>query len=310
MFDPTYFSALIDDRRRLAKLVSLIESDAPDDQDDAADVVRAVDHHLETQSRSGKIIAVTGMPGAGKSTFINSFGVFLADQGLKIAVLAIDPSSALTTGAIMGDKTRMQDLARHPNAFIRPSPSGAGYLGGLSATSEDVTLLLKAVGFDYIFLETIGVGQNESDGCLIADQVIMIVPPATGDDIQAIKRGNIELVDLILINKCDGETKALAHATASDYRSSIEADKKIILVSAYEKTGFDDVVLTMNNRPNRNRDIRRITEQRIEKTVFNELKKMPVIEDMFEQALNNPGSSRGKTSFFISELKKLLTKAL
>ncbi|MBX3457359.1 MAG: ATP/GTP-binding protein [Candidatus Paracaedibacteraceae bacterium] len=308
MSDILDFSKLALHRRDLAKTISVLESDAAADKAIADDIVRQAFDHVQNHY-SGRVIAVTGMPGAGKSTFIDVFGLHLAQQGHKVAVLAVDPSSQLTFGAIMGDKTRMLDLGRHPNAYIRPSPSGAGYLGGVSAKTEDVVLLLKAVGFDYIFIETIGVGQNESDVSLFADQVIMLVPPATGDEIQALKRGNIEFIDLILINKHDGDTRASAEAAASSYRSSLGANAKIILISSLEKTGLDAVALSLQAMPCRLKNERSLMRYRLERSLLSELLDVPEVCAIYDESLGVNVPTRDKMRIFMNNLKKLLTKA-
>lgn len=308
MSDILDFSKLALHRRDLAKTISVLESDAEADKTIADDIVRQAFDHVQN-NHSGRVIAVTGMPGAGKSTFIDVFGLHLAQQGHKIAVLAVDPSSQLTSGAIMGDKTRMLDLDRHPNAYIRPSPSGAGYLGGVSAKTEDVVLLLKAVGFDYIFIETIGVGQNESDVSLFADQVIMLVPPATGDDIQAVKRGNIEFIDLILINKHDGDMRASAEATASAYRSSLGANAKIILISSLERSGLDAVASVLQTMPCRSKNDRALMRYRLERSVLSELLDVPEVCAIYDESLGLSAPTRDKMRIFMNNLKKLLTKA-
>jgi len=303
------FSQLITKRRDLAKMISRVESDSEQDQDVAEDLVVAAFKKCQHTSLSiGRVIAVTGAPGAGKSTLINAYGMFLADQGFKVAVLAVDPSSLISSGAIMGDKTRMLDLARHPNAFIRPIPSGAGHLGGMSSKTEDIIIILKAAGYDYIFLETIGVGQNEVDGCLVADHVIMVVPPASGDDIQAVKRGNLEFSDLIIVNKFDGETQVLAQSTASDYQSSLGHAKKVVLVSSQNRIGFDVVHAILGNLPRSIADQRQLLKHRVEKMVLSEIMKIPEVSQMYDLVLQKEGPTRSKATLFINNLKKLLTK--
>lgn len=308
MSDILDFSKLALHRRDLAKTISVLESDAAADRAIADDIVRQAFNYVQNH-HSGRVVAVTGMPGAGKSTFIDVFGLHLAQQGHKIAVLAVDPSSQLTSGAVMGDKTRMLDLDRHPNAYIRPSPSGAGYLGGISAKTEDVVLLLKAVGFDYIFIETIGVGQNESDVSLFSDQVIMLVPPATGDDIQAVKRGNIEFIDLILINKHDGDTRASAEAAASAYRSSLGANAKIILISSLERSGLDAVASVLQTMPSRIKNEQSLMRYRLERSLLSELLDVPEVCAIYDESLGLSAPTRDKMRIFMNNLKKLLTKA-
>lgn len=302
------FSELALRRRDLAKTISMLESDSIDDRDAADAIVLQAFEYAKANS-SGRVIAVTGMPGAGKSTFIDAFGSYLAQQGHKIAVLAVDPSSQVTSGAIMGDKTRMLDLDRHPNVYIRPSPSGAGYLGGVSSKTEDVVLLLKAIGFDYIFIETIGVGQNESDVSLFSDHVIMVVPPATGDDIQAVKRGNIEFIDLILINKHDGDTRAQAEAAASAYRSSLGTSIKVMLVSSQEKTGLEAVETSMQTLSSRVRNEEALLRHRLDRSMLLEILDVPEVQAIYTETVGLKAPTRDKMRIFLNKLKKLLTKA-
>lgn len=303
------FKNLANNRRELAKTISLIESDSESDRILADEIVREAFCSIEVNKIKAEIIAITGMPGAGKSTFINAYGLFLAQQGFKIAVLAIDPSSQQTFGAIMGDKTRMLNLDRHPNAYIRPSPSGAGHLGGISSKTEDVVLVLKAAGFDYIFIETIGVGQNETDASLIAEKIVMLIPPATGDEVQAVKRGNIEFVDLILVNKWDGETRFSAEATASAYRSSLSGSVKILMISSLENVGMDAVDLAIKNKPNQNRNKDNAFMYRLDKSVLSELLSMPEVRQLYDQVVSLNEPTRHKIRIFMNNLKKLLTKA-
>ena len=302
------FSELATNRRELAKAISTVESESEADKVIADTIVQQAYERVKRNS-SGRVIAITGMPGAGKSTFIDAFGSYLAQQGYKIAVLAVDPSSQVTSGAIMGDKTRMLDLDRHPNAYIRPSPSGAGYLGGVSSKTEDVVLLLKAVGFDYIFIETIGVGQNESDVSLFSDHVIMVAPPATGDDIQAVKRGNIEFIDLILINKHDGDTRAQAEASASAYRSSLGTSVKIMLVSSQEKTGLEAVETSMQTLPSRVRNEEALLRHRLDRSLLSEMLDVPEVRVIYDETVGLRAPTRDKMRIFLNKLKKLLTKA-
>lgn len=302
------FFSLISNRRDLAKTISMLESDSIVDRDAADAIIREAFEHVKVNS-SGRVIAITGMPGAGKSTFVDAFGLYLAQQGHKIAVLAVDPSSQVTSGAIMGDKTRMLDLDRHPNVYIRPSPSGAGYLGGVASKTEDVVLLLKAVGFDYIFIETIGVGQNESDVSLFSDHVIMVVPPATGDDIQAVKRGNIEFIDLILINKHDGDTRAQAEVAAGAYRSSLGTSVKIMLVSSLEKVGLEAVDVSLQALSSRVRNEGALLQYRLGRSLLSELLDVPEVKAIYAETVGLRAPTRDKMRIFLNKLKKLLTKA-
>lgn len=299
----------ITNRRDLAKTISLVESDRPEDQELSNVILQEIYESLNHDNRiHTKVIAITGTPGAGKSTFIDAFGTTLADQNFKIAVLAIDPSSNISAGSILGDKTRMISLAAHPNAFIRPSPSKPGTLGGLAPETEDVISILRAAKFDYIFIETIGVGQNESDVMLLADQVIMIISPATGDELQGIKKGNLEYIDHLVINKFDGSTKDLALATADEYRSAFKGlQKRIFLTSAIEKTGFTPIIEALNSPAIISFPNELLLQRRIEKRLFKELSSLPSVAKILEDANQLSQPTRTKTIFFIERLKKLLT---
>ena len=201
------------DRRALARAITLIESTRADHRTQAIALLEA----LANDAGGAKRIAVSGTPGVGKSTFIEIFGRHIIAAGHRLAVLAIDPSSSVSGGSILGDKTRMQDLARDPKAFIRPSPSG-GTLGGVAARTREVMLLCEAGGFDVLIVETVGVGQSETMAAQMTDMFILLLAPAGGDELQGIKRGIIELADLILINKADGILADVAWKAAGEYR--------------------------------------------------------------------------------------------
>jgi LAO/AO transport system kinase len=166
-------------------------------------------------------VGISGVPGAGKSTFIESFGSMLTGQGKKVAVLAVDPSSALTGGSILGDKTRMQRLSVDPNAFIRPSPS-AGSLGGVARRTREASLLCEAAGFDVILIETVGVGQSETQVAAMVDFFMVLMIPGAGDELQGIKKGILEIADLIAVNKADGDGLQPARRAARQYQAALE----------------------------------------------------------------------------------------
>ena len=192
--------------RPLAKAITLIESQRADHRARARQLLEALLPHTGGAMRIG----ISGVPGVGKSTFIEAFGLYLIERGLRVAVLAVDPSSSLTGGSILGDKTRMELLSRHPAAFIRPTPS-AGSLGGVAEKTREVMLACEAAGFDVIVVETVGVGQSETAVAGMTDIFCLLQLPNAGDDLQAIKKGVVELADLIAINKADiNPTAALA----------------------------------------------------------------------------------------------------
>ncbi len=196
--------------RAIAKAITLIESSRREDRAPADALLEALLPHTGGSFRIG----VTGAPGAGKSTFIEALGLHLIARGHRVAVLAVDPTSAISGGSILGDKTRMERLAREPNAFIRPSPSG-GTLGGVAHRTREALALCEAAGYDVVIVETVGVGQSETAVAGMTDFFVLIALPNAGDDLQAIKRGIIELTDLALVNKADidarsGRARALA----------------------------------------------------------------------------------------------------
>lgn len=211
------------------------------------------ENHSFTNRNQSKKIGITGAPGVGKSTFIESFGLELCNAGYKLAVLAIDPSSVVTKGSILGDKTRMNELSNHPNSFIRPSPT-SGNLGGVNAKTREAILLCEAAGFDYIIIETVGVGQSEIEVRKLVDFFMLLVLPAGGDDLQGIKKGIVEMSDLILINKADGQNLNQAKITKSEYQSILNMvkptnsnwDRKIDICSALEKKNLDVVINLIN----------------------------------------------------------------
>jgi LAO/AO transport system kinase len=232
------------DRRALARAITLVESLRPDHRDEAESVIEA----LLPETGKAVRIGISGPPGAGKSTFIERFGLAGIGLGRRIAVLAVDPASKRGGGAILGDKTRMAELARAPEAFIRPSSAGDSR-GGIARRTREAILLCEAAGFDAILVETIGVGQAETAVAEIVDMFVLILPPAGGDELQGIKRGIVELADLVLVNKADGELAAAAHRTVADYASAMglirasypEWQVPVRAVSALEGTGILEV---------------------------------------------------------------------
>lgn len=205
------------DRRTLAKAITLIESSRLDDNAEAQDLLKAILPHTGKSMRLG----VTGVPGVGKSTFIESFGLNLISKGHKLAVLAIDPSSPVSGGSILGDKTRMEKLSQENNAFIRPSPS-SGFLGGVAQKTRESILLCEAAGFDYIIIETVGVGQSEYEVAAMVDFFMVLMLPNAGDELQGIKKGILELADALIINKADGDAINQAIQSLAQYQSVID----------------------------------------------------------------------------------------
>ncbi len=207
---------LAGDRRALAQAITLIESTRTDHRAAAEALLARL---LPATGRSIRI-GISGPPGVGKSTFIERFGCHVIDQGHRIAVLAIDPSSKLSGGAILGDKTRMADLARAEAAFIRPSPAG-GTLGGVARRTREALLACEAAGYDVTVVETVGVGQSETAVADMTDLFVLLLQPGGGDALQGIKRGIMELADLLLVNKADGDLADAAGRSAAEYRNAL-----------------------------------------------------------------------------------------
>jgi LAO/AO transport system kinase len=232
------------DRRALARAITLVESTRADHRGEAEALLAEVLPHSGNAVRVG----ISGAPGAGKSTFIEVFGVHIVDTGNRVAVLAVDPSSARTGGSILGDKTRMEQLVRSPQAFVRPSPT-AGALGGVARRTREAMLLCEAAGFDVILVETVGVGQSEVDVAAMVDLFLVLVSPGGGDELQGLKRGIMELADLVVVNKADGELLTTARATASDYAAALHLIRprtrswapRVLTCSALTGTGVGDV---------------------------------------------------------------------
>lgn len=231
------------DRRALARAITLVESARADHRQAAARLLE----RLGQLGREALRIGLSGTPGVGKSTFIEAFGTMLTARGLRVAVLAVDPSSARSGGSILGDKTRMERLARDPCAFIRPSPSQA-HLGGVARRTREAVRLCEAAGFDVVLIETVGVGQSETLVAEMSDIFVLLLAPAGGDELQGVKRGIMEIADLILVNKADGDLKPAAIRTCADYAGALrllrkraqdpEGFPKAMTVSAMEEAGL------------------------------------------------------------------------
>jgi LAO/AO transport system kinase len=204
------------DRRALARAITLVESSRPDHRAQALDL----GDRLRATGRQALRIGLSGTPGVGKSTFIEAFGRHLTAQGQRVAVLAVDPTSARSGGSILGDKTRMPLLSRDPRAFIRPSPSQSA-LGGIARRTREVVAVCEGAGFDVVLVETVGVGQSETLVAGVTDVFLLLIAPAGGDELQGVKRGIMEIADIVLVNKADGALLPAAERTRADYQGAL-----------------------------------------------------------------------------------------
>ncbi|SMX29406.1 putative GTPase/MT1543 [Pelagimonas phthalicica] len=263
---------LAGERRALARAITLVESGRADHRAQSLELLEKLRGH----ERAAMRIGLSGTPGVGKSTFIEAFGMMLTGLGLRVAVLAVDPSSARSGGSILGDKTRMERLSRDRNAFIRPSPSQS-QLGGVARRTREAIDLCEASGFDVILIETVGVGQSETMVAEMSDLFLLLLAPAGGDELQGVKRGIMEMADILLINKADGDLKATATRTCADYAGALrllrkrpqdpEGYPKALTVSAVEENGLDtawEAMCELNDwrRANGHFDARRAAQAR------------------------------------------------
>lgn len=232
------------DRRAMGRAITLIESRRPDHQGQALTLLDM----LLPDTGNAVRVGISGAPGVGKSTFIEAVGVELTGAGHRVAVLAVDPSSSRSGGSILGDKTRMDSLSRDPAAFIRPSPSG-GNLGGVARRTREAMLVCEAAGFDVVIVETVGVGQSETAVADMVDTFLLLIAPGGGDELQGIKRGIVEIADLVVVNKADGELAGQAKVVAAEYTGALHLLRpatsswtlEVHMCSALEKTGIGDV---------------------------------------------------------------------
>ena len=237
------------ERAAIAKAITLVESSRDEDIQQSHELISQL---IKSPGHAIRI-GFSGPPGVGKSTFIESFGTFLVNKNFKLGVLAIDPSSNFTGGSILGDKTRMSEISKNDNTFIRSTPS-RGSLGGIAVGTREAAIILDAAGYDYIFIETVGVGQSEITAANLVDIFTLIVGPGSGDELQGIKKGITEYADLFIVNKNDGDLAAQASKTASDYKSALSfynkesntLDTQVVLVSSVENKGMDLVLDAYN----------------------------------------------------------------
>ena len=232
------------DRTWLGRAVTLVESTKSDDRASATELLQRLLPHTGGARRVG----ITGVPGVGKSTFIDALGTYLTSQDHRVAVLAVDPSSSVSGGSILGDKTRMPNLAIDDAAYIRPSPS-SGSLGGVTRTTRETMTVVEAAGFDVVLVETVGVGQSETAVADMVDFFLVMMLPGAGDELQGIKKGVLELADALVVNKADGGNEIAAQRAVRDYRAALAMTAPanpnwvppVLAVSAIEDTGLDQV---------------------------------------------------------------------
>lgn len=256
---------LAGERAALARGITLVESRRPDHRDQALALLQELLPHGGKAIRIG----ITGVPGVGKSTMIDALGSHLTGQGHQVAVLAVDPSSTRTGGSILGDKTRMARLAVDPHAFIRPSPS-SGTLGGVAAKTRETMLLCEAAGFDVILVETVGVGQSETAVAELTDLFLVLMLPNAGDELQGIKKGIIELADIVAVNKADGAGAIAARAAAAQYQAALHIlasaspvwQTPVVTLSGLTGAGLDALWAKIEDHRSRHEARGLITEKR------------------------------------------------
>jgi LAO/AO transport system kinase len=236
------------DRTILARAITLVESSREEDHKVALQLLKT----LLPETGKSKRIGISGTPGVGKSTFIEAFGKMLTSQGKSVAVLAVDPTSQVSGGSILGDKTRMNELALDPRAFIRPSPSGET-LGGVARRTRESLLLCEAFGFDYVLIETVGVGQSETTVAQMVDLFVMLLQPGAGDDLQGIKRGILELVDIVVVTKDDGDQQKVIQKAKHDYHQALQILRHegwippVLSCSSLTKSGLPQIQEVIEN---------------------------------------------------------------
>ena len=310
------------DRAAIAKAITLVESSREQDQKKSRELISKLVMNPGHSVRVG----FSGSPGVGKSTFIESFGSFLVKKGYRLGILAVDPSSQITGGSILGDKTRMHEISKNENTFIRSTPS-KGALGGVSFGTREAAIILDSAGYDFIFIETVGVGQSEIMAANLVDIFSLIVGPGSGDELQGIKKGITEYADIFIVNKNDGDLSLQASKTASDYKSALSyyssnkdsLDKEVLLVSSLEQTGMEDVTQAILNIIEHNKNstvfderrykqlsywIKEELRNRIHYKVESEIKKDSEFESMTKKILNGEDTMHNIIDQFLEKVIK------
>lgn len=307
------------DRRTLAKAITLVESVNDVDRTSAQSLLQKALPHAGKSIRVG----ITGVPGVGKSTFIESFGQFLVSKGHKVAVLAVDPSSPISGGSIMGDKTRMEKLASLDNAFIRPSPS-SGALGGVALKTRETMHLCEAAGFDWILVETVGVGQSEYEVASMVDFFMVLMLPNAGDELQGIKKGILELADSIVVNKAEDENSTQALRAVTQYHSALHLlnhhgfwTPEVHKISAIKHQGIDEVYDMLNRYISESKNINffeqkrhqqskewmnKLTQELLEIKLFSSDNSKKLKKDLEEKVLNGEITAYQAAEKFIAKI--------
>lgn len=295
---------LANDLTIFSRAITLVESNRPDHIKKTQEILKELLPHTGNSIRIG----ITGPPGAGKSTFIEALGMYLTGHNLKVAVLAIDPSSSLTKGSVLGDKTRMENLSKEKNSYIRPSASG-GTLGGVAKKTRETILLCEAAGYDVILIETIGVGQSEITVRSMVDFFMLMLLPGSGDELQGIKKGVVELADLMVVNKAEGANKTKANMTRAAYANALNLlqpategwKTEVKTCSALDNIGIDDIWTTINNFQDNTKN----------SGIFEIRRKNQMLEwmhSMLEEGIKSKFYSNPKISNKINDIEALVTK--
>ena len=292
------------ERAAIAKAITLVESSREED------IIQSHELISELIKSPGHAIRVgfSGPPGVGKSTFIESFGSYIVNKNFKLGVLAIDPSSNFTGGSILGDKTRMSEISKNENTFIRSTPS-RGSLGGIAVGTREAAIILDAAGYDYIFIETVGVGQSEITAANLVDIFTLIVGPASGDELQGIKKGITEYADIFIVNKNDGDLASQASKTASDYKSALSfynkdsdaLETQVVLVSSIENKGMDEVLDSYNKIVNVNKANNQFDKRRENQLAY------WLEEEVRNKILLKLSSERETSELLESEVRRIIS---